>query len=129
MKSLIRTKHSLKVLTMVSKAIFTCQLAKNYLHEIKFTPYYSFKLKFNLNVITRLLEEVEQKEFKLAYEKVDEETYSLTELKQDLIEEIVDLGPGHYKNITLILQDYKKHMKELSEQKKAENGSQNGASK
>lgn len=118
MKSLIRTKHSMKLLTMVSKAVFTCQLAKNYLHEIKFTQYYSQKLKGTLNQAISALEEVEKKEFNLAYEKVDEETYQLTDLKQDLIEQIVDLGPGHYKMMTEILKDYKKNYEELIKQQK-----------
>lgn len=119
--NLIRTKHSKETLLKISKAIFTCQLAKNYLHEIRFTSYFKKALKYALNKVIVQLEAAEKKEFAVAYEKVDDETFSLSELKEDLINEIADLGPGHYKMVTDIIRDYKKHYDELVEEEKTKN--------
>lgn len=118
MKSHIKIGMSDKTLTDVSKAIFTSLLTINYLHEIRFTPYYNKKLKQSLNRVVSDLEEAEKKEFSLVYETAEDETCELSEAKNDLITEIANLGPLHYEFLTDIIRDYKKNHQNLVEENK-----------
>lgn len=107
------TKEETEMLTNISAAIISNQIAYVNNHNIQLTPYFKQRLKRHLKIVNEELEKAERNEFDMFFDMKEESTEAVFNAQFKMIEEITSLGLFHYENITEIIKAYKKDPKSI----------------
>lgn len=107
------TKEETELLTKISSAIISNQIAYVNNHDIQFTQYFKQRLKRHLKIVNEELEKAERNEFDLFFDSNEESTNAIFNAQFKMIEQITSLGLFHYENITEIIKAYNKDPKSI----------------
>lgn len=96
-----------KVLTKITQSIIANEVAYNFNHDIKFTPYYKHQLKKYFRLLETELIKAQKTEFDVMFDKEEGITDEVHEKMAEMIREISSVGLFDFENITNIVRAYK----------------------
>jgi hypothetical protein len=102
-----------KTISVIVKSIITNQLALFYNEKIKGTKYYKRELKRDVNIVLKTLLKAEAIEFDSFLENLSGQVDWLQDLQFDMVEELGELEPDNFPEVTELLKAYKKHTKSM----------------
>jgi hypothetical protein len=96
----------------IAQSIVANQVAMNYLHEVRFTPYYKQRLKNLLNQVNEELEKAERQEYDVLDNEIEENNYVYYSVSE-AVKEIAGVDVFRMPDIINILRAYKKDPKSV----------------
>lgn len=96
----------------IAQSIVANQVAMNYLHEIRFTPYAKQKLKNLLNQVNNELEKCERIEYDKLDNEIEENNYVYYSVSE-AVKEIAGIDVLQIPDIINVLRAYKKDQKSM----------------
>lgn len=94
------------LLVKICQSIIANQLAMNFNHELKFTPFYKQEFKQSFNKFQSLLIAAGEREYDKMSDVNDNTTSELFDVILDITNKLSGLGLHHFKNISEIIDAY-----------------------